>query len=64
MKTVVMTAVIHYILTPAQSFGSQSYYKKSQMIILGLADLLFFQNEQAWTKWIMVCSEENTYLDA
>ena len=34
------------------------------MTILGLAGVLFYANEQAHTKWIIVCSEENTYLDA
>ena len=42
-----MMAAIQYILTAAQSLGSQVYYKKSQMTILGLADLLFCENEQA-----------------
>ena len=36
-----MTAAIQYILTAAQSSGSQVYYKKSQMKILGLAGVLF-----------------------
>ena len=36
-----MTAVIQYILTSAQSFGSQDYYNKSLMTILGLAGVLF-----------------------
>ena len=57
-----MTAAIQYILTAAQSFGSQDYYRKCR--IFGLADVLFCENEQAQTKWIIVCSEENTYLDA
>ena len=57
-----VTAVIQHILTSAQSFGSQTYYKKSLMTIHGLAVLLFCENEQ--TKWIIVCSEENTYLGA
>ena len=34
------------------------------MTILALAGALFYENEQASTKWIIVCSEENTYLDA
>ena len=59
-----MTAVIQYLLTAAQSLGSQDYYKKSRMTILGLAGVLFCQNEQAQTKWVIVCSEENTYVDA
>ena len=42
-----MTAAIQYILTAAQSLGSQGYYKRSQMMILGLAGVLFCQNEQA-----------------
>ena len=59
-----MTAAVHYILTAAQSLGSQDYYKRSGITILGLAGVLFCKNEQASTKWIIVCSEENTYLDA
>ena len=35
-----------YILTAAQSLGSQDYYKKSRMTILGLAGVLFCENEQ------------------
>ena len=42
-----MTAAIQYILTEARSLGSQDYYKKSGMTILGLAGVLFFENEQA-----------------
>ena len=59
-----MTAAIQYILTAAQSLGSQDYYKKSQMTILGLAGVLFCENVQAETKWIVVCSEKYAYLDA
>ena len=59
-----MTAAIQHILTAAQSLGSQDYYKKSRMTILGLTGVLFCQNEQAQTKWIIVCFEENTCLDA
>ena len=29
MKTMEMTGVIHYILTAAESFGFQDYYKRS-----------------------------------
>ena len=47
VNTMDMTAAIQYILTTAQSSGSQVFYKKSQMTILGLADVLFCQNEQA-----------------
>ena len=36
-----MSAVIQYILTSAESFGSQDYYDKSLMTILGLAGVLF-----------------------
>ena len=46
-NTMDMTAAIQYILTAAQSSGSQVYYKKSRMMILGLAGVLFCQNEQA-----------------
>ena len=41
-----MTAVIQYILTAAQPFGSQDYYNKFPMTILGLAGVLFCENEQ------------------
>ena len=58
-----MKAAIQYILTAEQSLGSQDNYKKSRMTILGLAGVLFCENEQAQTEWIIVCSEENTYLD-
>ena len=64
VNTMDMTAAIQYILTSAQSLGSQVYYKKSRMMILGLAGVLFCENEQAHTKWIIICSKENTYLDA
>ena len=36
-----MIDVFQYILTSAQSFGSQDYYNKSLMAILGLAGVLF-----------------------
>ena len=35
------------ILTAAQSLGSQDYYKKSRMTVVGLAGVLFCENEQA-----------------
>ena len=35
-KTMEIIAVIQYILTSAQSFGSQDYCNKSLMMILGL----------------------------
>ena len=41
MNTIEMTAVIQYILTAVQSLGSQDYYTKSRMTILGLAGVLF-----------------------
>ena len=34
------------------------------MMILANAGLLICENEQVQTKWIIVHSEENTYLDA
>ena len=61
VNTMEMTAAIQYILTAAQSLGSQN--KKSRMTILGLAGVLFYENEQVKTKWIIVCSEEHAYLD-
>ena len=42
-----MTAAIEYILKAAQSLGSQDYYRKSRMMILRLAGVLFCENEQA-----------------
>ena len=47
VNTMDMTAAIQYILTAAQSLGSQVYYKKSRIVILGLACVLFCENEQA-----------------
>ena len=46
VNTMDMTAAIQYILTAAQSLGSQVYYKKSRMTILGLAGVFFCENEQ------------------
>ena len=46
VKTMETTAAIQYILTATQSFGFQDYYKESRMIILGLAGILFRENEQ------------------
>ena len=45
VNTMDMTAAIQYILTAAPSLGSQVYYKKSRMTILGLARVLFCKNE-------------------
>ena len=64
VNTMDIMAAIQYLLTASQSLGSHVHYKKSRMTILGLAGVLFCQNEQAYTKWIMMCSDENTYLDA
>ena len=47
VNTMDMMAAIQYTLTAAQSLGSQVYYKKSRMTILGLAGVLFYKNEQA-----------------
>ena len=58
VNTMDMTAAIQYILTATQSLGSQVYYKKSRMTILGLAGVLFCEDEQAYTKWIIMCPEE------
>ena len=46
-ETMEITVVIQYILTATQFFGSQDYCKKSRMMIFVLADVLFYQNEQA-----------------
>ena len=45
VNTMDMTAAFQYILTAAQSLGSQVYYK-SRMTILRLAGVLFCENEQ------------------
>ena len=47
VNTMDMEAAIEYILTAAQPLGSQDYYRKSRMTILGLAGVLFCENEQA-----------------
>ena len=47
MNTVDMTAAIEYISTAAQSLGSQDYYRKSRMTILGLVGVLLCENKQA-----------------
>ena len=47
VKTMEMTAVIQYIVTATQSFGSQDYYEKSRMTILRATGVLFCENEQA-----------------
>ena len=44
VNTIDITAAIQYILTAAQSLGSQVYYKKSRRMILGLAGVLFCEN--------------------
>ena len=46
VNTMEMAAAIQYILIAAQSLGSQDYYKKSRMTILGLPGVLFCENEQ------------------
>ena len=47
VNTMDMTAAIQYILTAAQSLGSQVYYNKSRMTILGLAGVLCISQFQA-----------------
>ena len=47
VNTMDMTAAVEYILTAAQSLGSQDYCRKSRMTILGLVGVLFYENEQA-----------------
>ena len=46
VNTMDMTAANKYILTAAQSLGSQDYYRKSRMTILGLAGVLFYENDR------------------
>ena len=45
VNTMDMMAAIKYILTAAQLLGSQDYYRSSR--ILGLAGVLFYENDQA-----------------
>ena len=45
VNTMDMTAPIQYILTAAQLLGSQVYYKRARMMILGLAGVLFCEND-------------------
>ena len=59
-----MMAAIQYILAAAQSLSSQDCYNMCQMTIVGLVGVLFCEKEQAQTKWIIVCTEENTHLGA
>ena len=47
VNTTEMTTAIQHILIATQSLGSQDYYEKSRMMILGLAGVLFWENEQA-----------------
>ena len=44
VNTMDMTAAIQYILRAAQSVGSQVYYKKSRVTMLGYAGVLFCEN--------------------
>ena len=46
VNTMDMTAAIQYILTAAQSLGSQVYYKKSQMTILELPGVFLFAGQR------------------
>ena len=48
----------------ARAFSSNSLVNTMDMTILGLAGVLFCENEQAQTKLIIICSEQNTYLEA
>ena len=50
VNTIEMTAAIQYILTVAQSLGSQDYHKRSPLTILGLTGVSFCENEQVQTK--------------
>ena len=47
LNTMDTTAAIQYVLTAAQSLGSQVYYRKSGMTILELTGVLFCEIEQA-----------------
>ena len=64
-NTMDMTAAIKYILTAAQSLGSQVYYKKSRMTILGLAGCFILRKRAGIdkmdyhifrTKYLLGCS--------
>ena len=63
VNTIKITVAVLYILRAAQTLGSQDYYKKSQMTVLGHAGVLLCESEQAQTKWIIRCTEQNTDLD-
>ena len=56
-----MAAVVQYILTAVQSFGSPDCYNKSLMTILGLTGVLFWEHMK---RQIIVFSEDNSYLSA
>ena len=47
VNTMDMTASLQYILTAAQSLGSQVCYKKSRTTKLGRAGVLFCEKKQA-----------------
>ena len=47
VNTMDMIAAIQYILTAAQSLGSQVYYKRSQLTRIWLDSVLFCENKQA-----------------
>ena len=64
VNVIEMTATFKYIFAAAQLLGSQDCYEKSRVTILWLAGVLSCKNEQAQAKWIIVCPEENTCLDA
>ena len=64
LNTMEMMAVIQYILTAAQPLGSQGYYEKDSNDDTWACWCIILRNQQAWTKWIIVCFEENTYLNA
>ena len=65
VNTMDMTAAIEYILTAAQSLGSQAYYRKSRMTILRLAGRIILRKRAGIDKMdYIICSEENTYSDA
>ena len=48
-----MTAATQYILLAAQLLGSQENYKKSRMTILGLDGVLFCENKQNGSSYVL-----------
>ena len=64
VNTMDMTAAIQYILTTAQSLGSQAHHKKSRMTILGLVYYSAKTSRHRQNGLSYVPKKILTYLDA